>query len=485
MKEIEKFNINPSTNLIDVISSEYSFNSAIADLIDNCLDGKADVIKLLFEPSSGSYDLHIIDNGNGMTKEHLAQAAVIGFQSSDELRASNALGRYSSGLKSASNFLASSVIVTSKVRGKTPNILKIDYKAIKKNNAWEASFLDSFDKSSLLVDKGTMVSCIGLKEITSQQQLFEMLESLKSHLNHVFGKYLLNKKLSLSIATKTSKPISLLGWDPFYLPNNKSTKMVLDKAVPFKGKDIHFKIYILPSYNSLNSEDQMYMSGGGVNYNLNKLQGFYIYRSDRLISESGWLLPDFDITDKTRYARVEVCIPSTLDKYFHVNLTKTKIEIPHELQGQFKAIAQRARSESNKNYNYKKRPETKPQLNKKEDTIWVSIKTSKGVVLRLNKNSTILNNLCKKLSDSEFNQLINLIGKSFPLDYANSQEVMPEEYTENEIISMVKDLYNSLKEQKLELIEIHKKIIQMEPFSKYPLVVQDVFDELEKEDEDK
>ena len=105
--------------------------------------------------------------------------------------------------------------------------------------------------------------------------------------------------------------------------------------------------------------------------------------------------------------------------------------------------------------------------------------------MRLNKNSTILNNLCKKLSDSEFNQLINLIGKSFPLDYANSQAVMPEEYTENEIISMVKDLYISLKEQKLELVEIHKKIIQMEPFSKYPLVVQDVFDELEKEDEDK
>ena len=483
MKEIEKFDINPSTNLMDVISSEYSFNSAVADLIDNCLDGRADDVKLLFEFSSGHYNLHIVDNGNGMTKLHLSEAAVIGFQSSDELRASNALGRYSSGLKSASNFLADCLIVTSKVKGKDPHILKIDFKEIRKNNTWSASFLDTFDKTSLLGEKGTVVSCIGIKEVRSEQHFFVILDNLKTYLNHVFGKYLLNGKLSLSISTQASKKIELKGWNPFYLPTNSSTKKVLDKPIPFKGKEIRFKIFILPPYNSLTSDDQMYMSGGGVNYNLNKLQGFYVYRSDRLISEAGWLLPDFDITDKTRYARVEVCIPSSLDKFFHVNLTKTKIEIPHELENQFKAIARKARSESNKSVNYKKRPETKPRLSKKDDTIWVSVKTSKGVVLRLNKNSSILNNLCKKLTDSEFNQLTNLISKTFPLDYANSQEIMPEQYTEKEIVEMVKDYYVSLKQEKMEVIDIHKKIVQMEPFNKFITVVQDTFDELEKEEE--
>ena len=483
MSILEIFETPPSTNLMDVISSEYSFNSAFADLIDNCIDGKADDIRIHFEFSKNSYSVYILDNGTGMTKNQLKEAAVIGFKSSEELRNSNALGRYSSGLKSASNFLGKSVVVVSKTKSKEKSILKIDFEEQKQEKQWKSYLLDYFENEYLLEEHGSLVSILDLKNIESNQEFFSLIDGLKTYLNHVFGRYLKDKKIKITLSTNNSKQIPLAGWDPFFLPNNKSTKLVLEKTVPYKNKEIKFKVYILPSFTSLNETDQIYMSGGGLNYNLNKLQGFYIYRSDRLISEAGWLLPDFDITDKTRYARVEVSIPSTLDKYFKVNLTKTKIEIPHELIGQFKAIAQKARSESNKNYNYKKRPETKPKLNKKDDTVWISVKTSKGIALRLNKDNALLQKLCKNLTESEFNQLINLIGKSFPLGYANSQNVSPEEYSENEIISMAKKLYISLKEEGMDKTEIHKKILQMEPFNKYVSLLCELFDELEKEDD--
>lgn len=485
-KEIEEvISIEPSTNLIDVIASEYSFNSAIADLIDNCLDGKANDIEIHFEYVDGVYNLHILDNGTGMTKDSLKEAAVIGFKSSDELRAGSALGRYSTGLKSASNFLGKSVVVTSKTKSKDKNILKIDFEELKKEKQWKAYFLALYEKEYLVQDHGTLVSCLNLKNIGSTQEFYTLVDGLKTYLNHVFGKYLIEEKVKITLSTNNSKKIPLKGWNPFFLPGNKSTKLVLERTVPFRGKEIFFNVYILPSFTSLSQDDQIYMSGGGSNYNLNKLQGFYIYRSGRLISEAGWLLPDFDITDKTRYARIEVLIPSSLDKYFQVNLTKTKIEIPHELVSQFKAIGQKARSESNKNYNYKKRPETKPKLNKKEDTIWISVKTNKGTALRLNKDSTLLRSLCKNLSESEFNQLINLIGKSFPLGFANSQNVSPEEYTEAEIIAATRKLYFSLKEEGHTPQEITKKITQMEPFNRYLAVVCDVFDQIESEENNK
>ena len=87
------------------------------------------------------------------------------------------------------------------------------------------------------------------------------------------------------------------------------------------------------------------------------------------------------------------------------------------------------------------------------------------------------------MSENEFNQLINLISKSFPLGYANSQNVNPEEYTENEILTMAKKVYLSLKEEGIEITEIHKRIIQMEPFNKYVPVICDLFDQLESEDQ--
>lgn len=478
----EVISIEPSTNLMDVIASEYSFNSAIADLIDNCIDGKADTISVRFECVEGKYNLYILDNGTGMTKESLQKAGIIGFESSDEERVDSVLGRFSTGLKSASKHLGKRVVVTSKTRTSDRSILTIDFEELKETKQWKGYFLTSFEKESLVKDHGTLVSCLDLKSIKTLEDLYAKADGLRSYLNHVFGKYLIDKKVKITLSTGSSREIELEGWNPFYLPNNHSTKLVLNRSVDYKGKKISFKIYILPSFNSLNNEDQAYMSGGGNVNNLNKLQGFYIYRNKRLISEGGWILPEFDITDKTKYARIDVSIPSALDKYFHVNLTKTKVEIPSELAPQFKAIAQKARTESNKNYNYKKRPETKPRLNKREDTVWISVKKNKTTVLRLNKDSAVLKRLCKRLSESEFDQLINLISKSFPFGYANSQNVTPEEYSEAEIISMAKKLYFSLKEDGLNDEDINKKITNTEPFNRYPTIVYDVFDQIESED---
>lgn len=478
-KEIETINIEPSTNLIDVIATEYTFNSAVADLVDNCIDGKATKIRILFEKRGDEYDLHIIDNGTGMSKDSLKEAAVIGLKSSDDYRSTNALGRYSTGLKSAANYLARSAIVVSKTKLSERNILRIDFEKLKKEKSWVAQFLDSYEKESEIKTQGTLVSCVGLKNSNSSNFL-ETVDHLKTHLNHVFGKYLISKKLEIVLSTSLSKDINLIGWNPFYVPGNTSTKKILDKEVYFMDKKIVFRVYIMPNYSLLSQEDRDYMSGGDGSFNVNKLAGFYVYRNDRLISEAGWLLDEFDINDKSRYARIEVQIPSTLDKYFKVNLTKTKIEVPNELVPTFRSIGQKARTESNKKNYLTKDLTLKKKPGKVKDTIWTIVKSSNGVSFKINQESSYLKDLCKNLSKNDFKKLLSVIEKSIPISALTSQTINQKSFSECELKQMAKEEYKELLLKGLSKDEIHRKMAEMDPFSDNIDLLANVFEELEE-----
>ena len=81
----------------------YSFESAIADIIDNSISAHATVVKVRF-PMTPLEDLAlgIIDNGDGMSKEHLLEAMRYGYIAPEDIRPDDDLGRFGMGLKSAS-----------------------------------------------------------------------------------------------------------------------------------------------------------------------------------------------------------------------------------------------------------------------------------------------------------------------------------------------------------------------------------------------
>lgn len=102
MQHTEIFSISPGTNIMDVLGhSGYSFNFAIADLIDNCLAARASKIKLFFDIKDSCPYLYILDNGIGMSLSKIKEAAVIGFEEISKQRSNDDLGRFSTGLKSA------------------------------------------------------------------------------------------------------------------------------------------------------------------------------------------------------------------------------------------------------------------------------------------------------------------------------------------------------------------------------------------------
>jgi DNA mismatch repair ATPase MutL len=110
----EKENLPFAPQLIESMRSlGYSFETAIADLIDNSVSANASRIDILLTPTENP-QLIIFDNGCGMTANELEEALRFGARSPLEERKENDLGRFGLGLKSASLSQCRKLIVASK-----------------------------------------------------------------------------------------------------------------------------------------------------------------------------------------------------------------------------------------------------------------------------------------------------------------------------------------------------------------------------------
>lgn len=84
-------------------SMGYSFESAIADVIDNSISANAQNISVLFPVNPlEKMAVGILDDGTGMSPETLLEAMRYGCTSSEDIRDDSDLGRFGLGLKSAS-----------------------------------------------------------------------------------------------------------------------------------------------------------------------------------------------------------------------------------------------------------------------------------------------------------------------------------------------------------------------------------------------
>ena len=79
----------------------YSFDTALADIVDNSIAAGAEKIDILFSAKAEPF-LAILDNGHGMSPEHLKEAMRHGGHGPAAPRKTQDLGRYGLGLKTAS-----------------------------------------------------------------------------------------------------------------------------------------------------------------------------------------------------------------------------------------------------------------------------------------------------------------------------------------------------------------------------------------------
>ena len=161
-------------------SMGYSFEAAIADIIDNSISANCSVVKLFF-PSEPTEDLvvGILDDGEGMSADVLFEAMRYGSTDSELERNANDLGRFGLGMKSASLSQCRILTVVSLQEEKISSY-SWDYNYIQNRKEWVAkNFLDSF-KSVRCVEITPLLSHIMMFSFFAPNIIYNFVQEMEA-----------------------------------------------------------------------------------------------------------------------------------------------------------------------------------------------------------------------------------------------------------------------------------------------------------------
>lgn len=332
----------PNYQKLDVAlrSIGYSFEVAVADIIDNSIDEKAtNVLVRLFTRKDGHLDLAIWDDGRGMNEKTLKEAMRFGADVSHDIER---LGKFGLGLKLASLSQAREVrVVTAKdgnlsgrawleqsiATGFTCTIFdKNECKQLVSEVVPDRSF-----KTSATVVWWSRLYRVGQHHGSPEEHAQKLMRRLEDYLALAFHRFLSGRPRKVNIiidifdqdSGKPGIPISLDPLDPF--DYNQSGQKGFPAAMfpdgSYKNR-IAIKAHIWPP----NSVAPGYKLPGGSNAR----QGFYFYRNNRLIQGGGWNGMR-EAEPHSSLARLEIDIAPDFDVDVSLDVKKVEIQLPPDL----------------------------------------------------------------------------------------------------------------------------------------------------------
>ncbi|MCX6132979.1 MAG: ATP-binding protein [Ignavibacteriales bacterium] len=332
----------------------YSFEAAVADIIDNSIDAKARHVLVRFIlRKNKSLDLAILDDGTGMSPATLKEAMRFGADVAQEL---DRLGKFGLGLKLASLSQAKELRVVS-YNGSTTSGRGWLEEGI--SSGFMSTILDPSEcrkmLKSLVPDRpwkksGTVVWWsnlyrVGQNHSDSNEHVQKLMRRLKEYLSLAFHRFLagsprlVNMEIDIFDGDSSLEglPLPLEPLNPFGY-NATGLKGFPAELVTADGYENRIKIvgHIWPP----NSSVAEYALPGGAN----SRQGFYFYRNNRLIQGGGWngmreaephrslarleidMHPDFDVDVSLDVKKVEIQLPPDLVKAIQRSKTASGID---------------------------------------------------------------------------------------------------------------------------------------------------------------
>lgn len=392
----------------------YSFDTAIADLIDNSVSAEAKNINILIDPSEDP-QLIIFDDGNGMDSATLEEALRFGSHGPGVERGVNDLGRFGLGLKSASLSQCRRLVIASKNDGQI-NCFSWDLDEVKRTNDWsvleysqdEILLLPSIDLFDT-VDSGTYVLLQNFDRISAsshdvKETLDTLLATAEDHLSLVFHRIISEDGVKLSINGRSIEPK-----DPF-LEDHKSTQRLREQSIKINDEVITLQPFILPHRNKLTRDDLRKVGGSD---DLRTHQGFYIYRCKRLIIWGTW----FRLLGKeelNKLARVKVDIPNSLDEIWSIDVKKSTANLPDKIRKNLYGSIKESVFGSKKVIEYR------GKLERTDDTSYIWHRETDregGIKYSINRDLPqvqLLLNILDNNGDQVLEALLNSIEQNFP-----------------------------------------------------------------------
>lgn len=355
MSDFNEYESIPNAYLLlsSMRSVGYTEETAIADIIDNCISASATRIYIKFDWENKR--IVISDNGYGMSKEVLIDSMKIGSTNPNDKRKENDLGRFGMGMKTAAFSFGKRLTVLSKKNGTIANACW-DLERIEHCNEWKMVILDNtYDMIAACKDEekefesGTMVIIDKLDKLIdenniqkSENKFYHVIEKIKTHISLVFHRFIEEDNLVITVNKNIIK-----AWNPFII-GNKATQE-LSKEVYYEGdKIVIIEPYILPHKTKFDSEEQYYKAGGQNGWLQH--QGFYVYRNRRLLVYGTW----FNIFKKEisyNLARIKLDIESNSDFDWQIDIKKSKAVPPIYIEELLEKVATICAEKSSLVYN--------------------------------------------------------------------------------------------------------------------------------------
>jgi len=312
----------------------YSFEVAIADLIDNSIAARASNI-LIYTVSEPDMIFSMLDDGNGMSESELIEAMRLASKSPNEERTKYDLGRFGFGLKTASFSQCRKLTVLSK-KDDLLSARQWDLDIISKYDKWLLISPDNYTNLPLLdelrkLKKGTLVVWEKLDRC-QKGKFSNYINKLRRHLALVFHRFLETaERFSVLKISVNSNPIQ--PFNPFN-SNHPATQQISTEKIKLYGSTIYVQPYILPHHSKLSPQDyEQYATQEGYV----KSQGFYLYRADRLLIHGTWWGLHKAI-DAHKLVRVKIDIPNDLDKHWGIDIKKSIARPSPEIKKDLKRI---------------------------------------------------------------------------------------------------------------------------------------------------
>lgn len=287
IENLEYLEPNPGAMVESLRSIGYTLETAVADLIDNSITAKASRIDIDSPFQGSDTKIYILDNGEGMSEVRLVEAMRLGSFSPSLKRKRKDLGRFGLGLKTATFSQCKRLSVITKHEGKiSARCWDLDF--IIKHNKW-CLLKDApqayIDKVSTL-PSGTLVvwekldRIISDKDAKAEKNFNNKKGILRRHLSLVFHRFIEDGRLEIHIGGVPVEP-----WNPFLPHLNSSLKKELPPTSLYGG-NVVIKGWVMPHRNYFTDAEY---KEAGFRRGWTQMQGFYIYREDRLLTAGGWL----------------------------------------------------------------------------------------------------------------------------------------------------------------------------------------------------
>ncbi|MDJ1113392.1 ATP-binding protein [Microbacterium dauci] len=324
----------PDPSIARAVGRHHTFETAIADLVDNSLDAGATRVLIRFLEKDGAVTgLQVIDDGRGMDSDQIDAAMEYArrrtYDSADQ-------GHFGLGLKAASLSQANRLNVYSRRYGALPAGRTIDA-----DDPTRIGDLDHDDVTGVLgglridfpLTNGTVVEWEGPRTFLSSRDqrdrsdwLEQRIAALKTHLGIVFHRQIQSGSIALAIDVfdafygESGAPRRVTALDPFgyrRLPNDRFPAAL---CYSIDGSSGVAEAHVWPASQAGLPEFRLGGRPGGL------AQGFYFYRNNRLLQMGGWNTLAVD-RPELEYVRISVDIDGSLAGHVTINPEKAGLEL--------------------------------------------------------------------------------------------------------------------------------------------------------------